>query len=63
MNVEWCINKSAAQAAGQTLPVAIPSLGKIPPFTKIAIDALQDLDFPKNWNIVYFMTESTIFNH
>ena len=27
------------------------------------LDALQDLDSPKNYNIVYIMTESTIFNH
>ena len=32
-----CFNKPAAQAAGQTLPDATPMLGKIPPFTKIAV--------------------------
>jgi hypothetical protein len=42
----------AAQAAGQTLPNATPSVGKIHPFSKIAVtlnqysdlDALQDLE-------------------
>ena len=41
-----------------------PPIGKIS-FSKIAInlcdlDALQDLESPKNGNIVYFVTESTI---
>ena len=49
-----------------------PLIGKINPFSKIAVtlnqlcdfDALQDLESPKkNGKIVYFMTESTIFNH
>ena len=31
------INKPAAQTAGQTLPDATQPLGKIPPFTKIAV--------------------------
>ena len=30
-------NKPAAQAAGQTLPDATPSVGKIHPFSKIAV--------------------------
>ena len=30
-------NKPAVQAAGQTLPVATPTLGKIDPFTKFAV--------------------------
>ena len=56
----------------QTLPDATPPLGKIPQFTKIAVtfDLMKQFRCPlrfriskKNLNIVYFMTESTIFNH
>ena len=45
-------NKPAAQAAGQTLPTEAPPIGKIDPFSKIAVtfeplvgfEALQDLE-------------------
>ena len=53
----------------QTLPNATQPIGKINPFSKIAVtlepdlDSLQDFESPKNGNKVYFMTKSTIFNH
>ena len=63
-------NKPAVQAAGQTLLDATPPIGKIHPFSKIAVtlnqysdlDDLQDLDLLKNVHIVCFMTGSNIFN-
>ena len=36
-NLDSRINKSAAPAAGQTLPVATPPEGKINPFSKITV--------------------------
>ena len=42
------LNKPAAQAEGQTLPNATPPVGKIPPFTKIAVtfDPIKQFRFP-----------------
>ena len=55
----------------QTLPDATPPLGKIPPFSKIAVtfEPVKQFRCPsrfqisKKIKIVYFMTESTTFNH
>ena len=56
------INKPAAQAAGQTLPNAPPPVGKIHPFSEIAVtfepysnlDALPDLESLKRWKYGFF---------
>ena len=40
-----------------------PPIGNIHPCSKIAVTLECDLNLLKNCNIVYFMTESTIFNH
>ena len=57
----------------QTLPNATPPIGKILPFSKIAItfDPIVRFGCPlrlriskkKKFDVVYFMTESTIYNH
>ena len=61
------LNMPAAQTAGQTLPDETSPVGKIHPFSKIALTfgtniAIQDLELLKNVNIVCFMTGITIFN-
>ena len=50
----------------QTLPDATTPIGKIHPFNKIAtnFEPVMRLGCPLRFiNILYFMTESTIFNH
>ena len=46
-------NKPGTQAAGQTLCVAIPQLGKIPPFSKIAVtfEPIQQFRCPSRFRI------------
>ena len=46
-------NKPAAQAAGQTLPDATPPVGKINPFSKIAvtIEPIQQFRCPSRFRI------------
>ena len=52
----------------QTLPNEAPTIGKIHPFSKIAVTFEPVMQFgcplesPKNCNKVYFMTGSTICN-
>ena len=59
------------QAAGQTLLDAASQVGKIHPFSKIAVtfEPIQRFRYPsrfrisdKNINVIGFMTRSTIFN-
>ena len=48
-------NKPAAQVAEQTLPDATPPLGKIPPFTKIAVtfDPIEQFRCPLRFRFSY----------
>ena len=65
-------NEPAVQPAGQTFPDATAPIGKVHPFSKIAItfELIHQFRCPsrfripkkKKVNIVCFMTESTIFN-
>ena len=55
-------NKPAAKAAGQTLPDATPQVGKIQPFSNIALtfqsiqflDAIQEIESLKKMSIHFF---------
>ena len=50
----FVINKPAAQAAGQTLPDATPPVGKIHPFSKIAVnfEPIQRFRCPSRFRIL-----------
>ena len=51
--VKFLTNKPAAQAAGQTLPDATPQVGKIHPFSKIAVtcEQIQRFGCPSQFRI------------
>ena len=70
----WCVNFIDAKAGcKQTLPNATPSIGKIHQLTKTAITfepimylkkyIIENQNALNLYNIVYFMTGSTLYNH